>query len=347
MKASIKKLELKFITPGKTSRGILYSKPSWFFILKDKGITSIGECSVIPGLNPEYEENYEKKIFEVADQINQGDIPSLNQLCAFPSIRFGLETALINQSQEKAGILFPSPFTRGEKGININGLIWMGSKREMKSRIGEKLKSGFKVLKLKVGALDFGEELSLLKSIRNEYPPSDLEIRLDANGAFRADEALTKLEQLSEFHIHSLEQPIKAGQWETMAKICSKSPVPVALDEELIGIYTLPEKKKLIETISPSYIILKPGLLGGFEASQQWINIVAENQIGWWVTSALESNVGLNAIAQWTFTLNPTTVQGLGTGQVFSNNIGSPLDLKGPHLWYNPDASWNLENIIK
>jgi len=346
MKASIKKLELKFITPGKTSRGTLYTKPSWYFILQNDGDTGIGECSVIPGLNPEFTEDYEKKIFATAGQINQGNLPVLNELNAFPSIRFGLETALINLTQKKEGILFPSKFTKGEKSININGLIWMGSKDEMKSRIGEKLNSGFKVLKLKVGALDFTEELSLLSSIRQEYSPSDLEIRLDANGAFRGDEALIKLEQLVEFHIHSLEQPIKAGQWERMAEICEKSPIPIALDEELIGIHHLPEKEKLIETISPSYIILKPGLLGGFEISQQWIDIAIENKVGWWVTSALESNIGLNAISQWTFTLNPATVQGLGTGQVFSNNIASPLYLNGPQLLYNPEVSWNLDNII-
>ncbi len=346
MIASIKKLELEFITPGKTSRGTLYTKPSWFFILEKDGNVGIGECSVIPGLNPEYTEGYEQRIFDIANQINKDTLPELSKPDAFPSIRFGLETALINLSQKVEGILYPSSFTRGEKSININGLIWMGNPTEMKSRISEKLNQGFKVLKLKVGALDFSEELSLLKSIRKEYSPSDLEIRLDANGAFHADEALNKLEQLSDFHIHSLEQPIKAGQWEKMAEICRQSPIPVALDEELIGTYNLDKKKKLVAAISPPYIILKPGLLGGFEASQEWIDIATENQVGWWVTSALESNVGLNAIAQWTFTLNPQTVQGLGTGQVFRNNISSPLYLKGPNLMYNPDTSWELGNII-
>ena len=340
IKAQVARIDLQFITPGQTSRGTLYSKRSWFFILEQNGYSGVGECSVIPGLNPEYKDGYEQKIFEIAGKINSGVVPSLDDLDDFPSIRFGLETALLDLQHESQGILFPSAFTRGEKGIPINGLIWMGSKQEMQSRISEKLNQGFMVLKLKVGALDFDQEISLLKNIREEFQPSDLEIRLDANGSFSVSEASEKLKQLSEFQIHSIEQPIKDGQWEAMAEICNTSPLPVALDEELIGITHPSMKEKMLDTINPHFIILKPSLIGGLQKSREWIDLAIAKNTGWWATSALESNVGLNAIAQWVFTLKPKIVQGLGTGQVFSNNIKSPLILKGPELFYDSTLNW-------
>ena len=340
IKARVSRTDFQFITPGQTSRGTLYSKPSWFFILEQNGFSGVGECSVIPGLNPEYKDGYEQKIFEIAEKINSGVVPSLDELDEFPSIRFGLETALLDLQHETQGILFPSAFTRGEKGIPINGLIWMGNKQEMQLRISEKLNQGFRVLKLKVGALDFDEEISLLKNIREQFKPTDLEIRLDANGAFSADNALEKLKQISEFHIHSIEQPIKAGQWEAMAEICSASPLPVALDEELIGITHPSMKEKMLDTINPHYIILKPSLIGGLQKSREWIDLMETKNTGWWATSALESNVGLNAIAQWVFNLKPKMVQGLGTGKVFSNNINSPLKLEGPELFYDSEVNW-------
>lgn len=346
IKARVSRIDLQFITPGQTSRGTLNSKPSWFFILEHNGYSGVGECSVIAGLSPEYPDGYEQKIFEIAEKINSGVVPSLDDLDEFPSIRFGLETALLDLQHESAGILFPSAFTRGEKGIPINGLIWMGNKQEMQSRIREKLDQGFRVLKLKVGALDFDEEISLLRNIRNQFKPADLEIRLDANGAFSVNDAPEKLKQLSDFHIHSIEQPIKAGQWEAMAEICHTSPLPVALDEELIGIINTIIKEKMLDTIKPQYIILKPSLIGGLQKSREWIDIAAAKNIGWWATSALESNVGLNAIAQWVFTLNPEMVQGLGTGQVFSNNIDSPLELSGPLLYHRVNVSWDYSRIL-
>jgi L-alanine-DL-glutamate epimerase-like enolase superfamily enzyme len=216
----------------------------------------------------------------------------------------------------------------------------------MQERIREKLNQGFRVLKLKVGALGFEEEISLLKSIRKEFRPDVLEIRLDANGAFDPETALEKLNRLSEFHIHSIEQPIKAGQREAMAMLCRQSPIPIALDEELIAIADPEIKKKMLTQIQPQYIILKPNLIGGLQKSQEWIDIASGLNIGWWVTSALESNVGLNAIAQWTYTLNSSMVQGLGTGQVFSNNIPSPLQLKGPVLYYRPETEWSFDSIL-
>jgi o-succinylbenzoate synthase len=340
IKATINKVDFQFITPGQTSRGTLYSKPSWFFTLFQEDRIGIGECSVIPGLNPEFKEGYEQKVHEVGEKINLGDIIQLSDLDDFPSIQFGLETALIDLNQAPQGVLFPSAFTYGDQGIAINGLIWMGSKSEMKNHIREKLIAGFKVLKLKVGALDFKEELDLLKNIRKEFNSKYLEIRLDANGAFSPNEAIEKLKWLSDYQIHSIEQPIKEGNWDEMAKLCRTTPLPIALDEELIGIRSLESKKDLLLQINPHYIILKPSLLGGLEKSQEWIKLAEDQNIGWWATSVLESNIGLNAIAQWVFTQKPQMVQGLGTGQVFSNNITSPLELRGPELFYNVGRKW-------
>jgi L-alanine-DL-glutamate epimerase-like enolase superfamily enzyme len=212
----------------------------------------------------------------------------------------------------------------------------------MQNRIGEKLREGFKVLKLKVGALDFKEELDLLKNIRKEFSPADLELRLDANGAFAIDQAEEKLKWLSDFYIHSIEQPIKEGSWDAMAKLCRFSQIPIALDEELIGIVDRETKQELLSTIEPQYIILKPSLIGGLQKSSEWIELANSQNIGWWATSALESNIGLNAIAQWVFTQKPQMVQGLGTGKVFSNNIQSPLELRGSELFYNAGKKWRV-----
>jgi o-succinylbenzoate synthase len=345
MKATVIRRDLQFITPGETSRGTLYSKPSWFVILEEEGRTGTGECSIIPGLSPDYGDSLTEQLNEAALHIQKGNHSIVNHSDLAPSIRFALETALLDLKQPGNGILFSSAFTDGTEGIPINGLIWMGTKDEMKQRIREKLNNGFRVLKLKVGALNFEEELSVLKEIRKEYPREDLELRLDANGAFSTAEALEKLLILSRFHIHSIEQPIKQGNPEEMAELCLHSPIPVALDEELIGISDPADKNKLLETIRPRYIILKPSLTGGLEKSKEWIAIAEKLGIGWWATSALESNVGLNAIAQWVFTLKPDMAQGLGTGQVFSNNVASPLELRGSTLYYNPASAW--KTVIK
>lgn len=341
IKATIKKHELKFIRPGTTSRGTLYTKPSWFIILRTKNGIGIGECSIIPELNPEYDSNYESKVREVTEVINNEGAFDLAELDHYPSIRFGLEQAMLGLKQNSTSVLFPSEFTQGKKGISINGLIWMGSRNEMEAGIRAKLEQGFRVLKLKVGALKFEDELQILKNIREAFKPEDLEIRLDANGAFAPEHALEKLRQLSSFVIHSIEQPIKQGQWDEMAAICKSSPIPIALDEELIGVVEPSQKEVLMKTIQPQYIILKPSLLGGLEKSDEWIALAEKYQVGWWSTSALESNIGLNAIAQWVYVKNPELVQGLGTGQLYSNNIPSPLDLRGPVLYYNPDLNWD------
>ena len=272
------------------------------------------------------------------------DLTGLN-LSTFPAIRFGLETAILDLEQGGNRLLYPSDFTAGTTGIPINGLIWMGNKPEMLSRIAEKLDQGFKVLKMKVGALRFGDELEILRALRKEHPASSLELRLDANGAWQPDEALEKLKQLSKFGIHSVEQPIPAGTPEEMARICTNSTIPIALDEELIGVQAPEQKELLLATIKPHFIILKPSLLGGISASEEWIGLAEKQGTGWWVTSALESNIGLNAIAQWTATLNTTLPQGLGTGSLFSNNVPSPLTVTGSRLFYQPEKTWNLSSL--
>ena len=256
----------------------------------------------------------------------------LNEL---PSLRFGLETALLDLQHQEDGILFPSDFTAGKTGIQINGLIWMGTKDFMFEQIKQKLDVGFSCLKLKIGAIDFKEELSLLNYVRQHFNTNELELRLDANGAFDYNTANDKLEHLSRFHIHSIEQPIKQGQWEEMNRLCENSPIPIALDEELIGIQTVEKKRECLLSIRPQYIILKPSLVGGLAKSDEWIAEAENLNIKWWATSALESNIGLNAIAQWTATKNVSMPQGLGTGQLFKNNIDSSLYLEGEKLYFD------------
>ncbi|MDD2285169.1 MAG: o-succinylbenzoate synthase [Paludibacter sp.] len=331
-----------FRFPAGTSRGVLYSKTSSFLLLKKAGVIALGECSTIPGLSPDPEGLYMPKIEEVCQKLNAGILPEDIDLNAFPSIRFGLEVALTDLRNGGLRILFPSDFTEGKQGIPINGLIWMGTKDFMNEQINRKLKEGYRCLKMKVGALDFGTEVQILKDIRAKFGPNELEIRLDANGAFLPENALSSLETLSEYHIHSVEQPVKPGQYETLQQICRYSPIPVALDEELIA-YPPEKAKELLREIKPAYVILKPSLLGGFAVSKQWIDAAGQTDTGWWVTSALESNVGLNAIAQWAFTLNNPLPQGLGTGQLYHNNILSPLVIRNSSLWYDADAEW--ENI--
>ncbi len=264
-----------------------------------------------------------------------GRIPT-EMLLDYPSIRFGLETALQNFHAGGSWKLWDSDFTRGQAGITTNGLIWMGTFEEMYARIEEKMQLGFRCIKLKIGAIDFEHELALLAFIRQHFSPEQVELRVDANGAFTPGDAMKKLEKLAAFTLHSIEQPIRAGQWEEMARLCHTSPVAIALDEELIGINERHRKEMLLNTIRPQYIILKPSLHGGIAGAEEWTELARERGIGSWVTSALESNVGLNAIAQWCATRHPVMPQGLGTGLLFTNNIDSPLTMKGEKLWFNP-----------
>ncbi|MGD1840471.1 MAG: o-succinylbenzoate synthase [Thermonemataceae bacterium] len=265
----------------------------------------------------------------------------------FPAIHFALEIAFQDLQQGGKRQLFENDFSNGTAPIPINGLIWMGPKSIMLQQIKEKLAAGDRCIKLKIGAIDFEEELALLKYIRTQFGSEEVIVRVDANGAFKPEEALEKLKRLAELALHSIEQPIATQQWEKMAKLCEQSPLPIALDEELIGVV---DRKALLATIQPQYIILKPSLLGGWAASEAWIALAKKHNIGWWMTSALESNIGLNAIAQFTgnLSLHPTaTYQGLGTGQLYHNNIPSPLEVNGGWLHYRSHVNWEVGDITK
>jgi len=343
LKADYIHYPLNFKRPSGTSRGILTEKDSWFIRIWDDRnpeIKGVGECSIIKGLSPDDREGYLDKLKEVCDQIDDFWYYLEEGLREWPSIYFGLETAFLDFKAKGSKILFPSKFTTGEKSIPINGLIWMGDSVFMKEQIQQKLEAGFDCIKMKIGAIHFKEELLLLESIRKEFGSDKIELRVDANGAFGVDSALDKLKDLSQFQLHSIEQPIKAGQWRDMAQLCESTPLPIALDEELIGVYNLQAKLDLLDTIKPQYIILKPSLLGGIKGSKEWIDIAEERNIPWWITSALESNIRLNAIVQWTYTLNNSLPQGLGTGQLYTNNISSPLVISRGNLKYDTNLNW-------
>ncbi len=346
MKARHTQINLQFKFPAGTSRGVLLHKPSSFLVLEQDGFTGIGECSTIPDLSIDPMEFYEQKLNEVCKWINNGNDPENIDLSAFPSIAFGLETALLDLKANGSKKLFPSDFTEGKTGIPINGLVWMGDKEFMQNQITEKIAAGYRCIKLKVGALDFETELEIIAGIRQHFSADEIEIRLDANGGFTPEDALKKLEKLAVYHIHSIEQPIKQGQLDALADICKHSPIPIVLDEELIGIKPT-DIERVIEKTKPAYIILKPSLLGGFKQSEEWIRMAEKHQVKWWITSALEANIGLNAIAQWTYTLNSELPQGLGTGQLYHNNIPSPLEIRDAKLFYQTKNDWDLSAILK
>lgn len=345
MIAKYKKNTLKFKRPSGTSRGVMDTKETWFLIINDGKKTGIGECGILRGLSIDDRPDYEDKLNWVCENIHQGEVKLYKALEEFPSIQMGLETAFLSLKAKNPFKLFPSDFTKGKAAIPINGLVWMGDKEFMSKQIKEKITSGFNCIKMKIGAIDFETEMELLTSVRKEFSAKEIELRVDANGAFTPAEALEKLKRLSELEIHSIEQPIKAGQWEEMARLCDETPLPIALDEELIGIFDVSQKIKLLQTIKPKYIILKPSLIGGFRGSDTWIELAENQNCGWWITSALESNVGLNAIAQYTFTKNSKLPQGLGTGSLFTNNIDSPLEVQNGFLKYNPELLWE-SNIL-
>ncbi|PLX09740.1 MAG: O-succinylbenzoate synthase [Marinilabiliales bacterium] len=342
-KASFTKHTLKFKIPGGTSRGILKTKDSWYLEIWEEEkptIKGIGEASIIKNLSIDDRVDFEEKLIWCINNINSYSNWNRDELQEFPAIKFALEMAFMDLHNGGNNVIFDTEFTKGRKGIFINGLIWMGSYEFMRDQIIDKIDSGFRCIKIKIGAINFEEELSLLKMIREEFDEDQLELRLDANGAFSPSEVLEKLKILAPLGIHSIEQPIKQKQWVEMANLCKLTPIPIALDEELIGLKP-EEVQKMLDTINPQYIILKPSLLGGFEASKKIITLAEERNINWWVTSALEANIGLNAIAQWTYTLKNPLPQGLGTGKVFSNNIKSPLEINNAKLYYNPQKKWS------
>ena len=345
MDAFYKKYDLIFKRPSGTSRGILRKKETWFLVLNNHGKFGIGECGLFRGLSIDDVPEYEDKLSWTCSHIHLGKERLLEDLKEYPSIRFGVEQAFTSLTSENPFVLFPSAFTKSKAVIDINGLIWMGNLEYMQEQITQKIELGYDCIKIKIGAIDFNTELSLLASLRKKYSKEEIELRVDANGAFKVDEALDKLIKLAACDIHSIEQPLKQGFPLEMKHLCKNSPLPIALDEELIGHHTLTEKETLLQTIMPHYIILKPSLIGGFKACEEWINLASKLGIGWWITSALESNIGLNAIAQWTYTLNNKMPQGLGTGSLFTNNFDSPLEIQKGKLHYNNNSIWE-QNII-
>ena len=345
LKATYKKYQLQFKRPAGTSRGVYKTRDSWIISLWDDAQPeniAYGECAPLPDLSLEYDENYEAKIKEVCDGIDDFFYWLDGGLLTYPSILFGLEMALIDLQNGIQQKLYDTSFTQGDEGLLINGLIWMGDPAYMREQIQEKLDQGFHCIKLKIGANAIEEELAILSTIREAFPADQLELRVDANGAFTPENVMPILERLAQLDIHSIEQPIKQGQIRDMRYFCRKSPVPIALDEELIGIHTFDEKRALLKNTKPQYIILKPSLHGGISGCEEWIQLAEEKKIGWWITSALESNIGLNAIAQWTASLNVTLPQGLGTGQLFTNNFASPLYIKGDRLFHSSEEKWNI-----
>lgn len=336
LKIAIEPLTLHFKRPSGTSRGILLKKNSWIITIWDQNNAEVkgkGECSIIESLSPDWNENYVFNLNYLTahfSELQNIDHPWFEDK---PSIKFGVETALLDLKNGGKQILFPSLFTNGEEGIKINGLIWMGDKDFMFQQIKEKIEAGFTCIKMKIGAIDFEAEIDLLRYIRTHFSQSDIELRVDANGAFSYSSALEKLKTLSDYKLHSIEQPIRQGNIEHMARLCETTPLDIALDEELIGVHGT-ERISLLDAIKPQYIILKPSLVGGLKESNDWINKSEERGIRWWITSALESNIGLNAIAQWTYTLNNKMPQGLGTGQLYTNNTKSPLQIEKGFLYH-------------
>ncbi|MCD8310383.1 MAG: o-succinylbenzoate synthase [Prevotellaceae bacterium] len=330
--------QLHFKSPAGTSRGVYTVRDVWYLWLTDterQGM-GVGECAPLPALSCDDTPRYGEVLEAACRDFERKGTIDREALLPYPSILFGLETAL--RHLEAGSLrLWHTPFSEGKEGIPTNGLIWMGSYEQMHRRITEKTRVGFRCIKLKIGAIDFDKELALLAHIRRRFPPEEVALRVDANGAFTPGDAMEKLRRLSAYGLHSIEQPIRAGQWQEMACLCAATPLPIALDEELIGINRREEKTALLDTIRPQYIILKPSLHGGISGCTEWRTLAAERGIGSWVTSALESNIGLNAIAQWCATLHPLLPQGLGTGLLFTDNIDTPLCMQGDRLWFHPD----------
>lgn len=327
---------------AKTSRDELRERKVWFIVLEDeRGKRGIGECAMLPGLSVDDCPDYENLLNEVCAHPS-AFLDEMNRLSNWPSIRFGLEMASLSLRGANPFLLFPGPFTTGLQNLRINGLVWMNDASSMAAEAREKLRDGFSCIKLKIGAINKEDEFSILKFLRSQFSAEDLEIRVDANGAFSPDEAPLVLDELAKLKVHSIEQPIRAGQPAAMRELCRNTPVPIALDEELIGLTEWQDQKALLDFVRPQYIILKPTLIGGFSASQSWIDLAAEYETGFWITSALESNVGLNAIAQWTAGLPGNNLpQGLGTGSLYRNNIASPLEVKAGYLHYRQDRNWD------
>ncbi|AMM52095.1 chloromuconate cycloisomerase [Rufibacter sp. DG15C] len=345
---------LQFKFDARTSRGAMQTHQAHFIRVHhtdNPAKQGWGECSPLPGLSPDYSADFFELLQTLCQQYNALESDSYEDEKGFafwksleqwPSVNFGFETAFVDYMRGGDFQLYPSAFARSEQGIKINGLVWMGDPAFMREQIKKKLAQGFTCLKLKIGGLDFAQELSILEEIRRVASPEAMELRLDANGAFDPTEALFKLDQLARFSIHSIEQPIRQGQGKEMREVCQHSPIPVALDEELIGVVGKENRWELLKALEPAYIIIKPTLVGGLTASREWIQVAQSMQVDWWMTSALESNIGLNAIAQFAASFQNPLPQGLGTGQLYHNNLASPLEIRGEELWYAKDKAWEL-----
>ena len=342
MRASFHKYNLQFKVPSGTSRGVMTEKETWFIILENEGKVGVGECGILRALSCDDRPDYEQKLAWTCDNISLGVDQLWEALLEFPSIQFGVEMAFMSLASDNPFLLFNSDFTNGIKSIPINGLVWMGNEANMQQQIEQKIADGFKCIKLKIGAIDFDQELQLLGFIRAHFSASEMEIRVDANGAFDIELALDKLNQLAGFELHSIEQPIQKNNTDTMSELCKISPIDIALDEELIGVFLLQEKEDLLIKIKPKYIILKPSFVGGFRGTLEWISLAEKHNIRWWITSALESNIGLNAIAQFTYLQQNLMPQGLGTGALYTNNFDCPLDVYQGQLWYKNNVNWNF-----
>lgn len=341
MLVKVQRHRLQFRRPATTSRDTLQFKDTWFISeWEGDNLTAIGEASPIFGLSPEIEDVYESVLRKALEQ-PQNFITDRNHWQHYPSIVFGVETFLRSRAATTPFTLFDTPFTQGQPQA-INGLIWMGNAAYMQDQIEEKLQEGFSCIKLKIGALDWALEHGILAELRGLFPANQLEIRVDANGAFTDRGPLEKLRALADLEIHSIEQPIRAGLWDTMAELCQESPIPIALDEELIGVSNTDDRDALLDRIQPHFLILKPSLLGGWASCNDWIQRAEKRSIQWWATSALESNVGLNAIAQWISGHDNPLPQGLGTGGLYTNNLSSPLRIQQAHLCHLQNKPWDL-----
>lgn len=349
LKIKIIPYTLQFKRPAGTSRGVYHDHKIWYVVVTsalEPERWGVGECAPLFDLSCDYNDNYEQALNYFCHKLEQDGGLDIEALRPYPSILFGLETALCHLDRGSYQ-LWDTSFSKGETGIPINGLIWMGNYDYMLEQLEAKMQQGFRCIKLKIGAINFEEELKLLHFIRQHYSEDQITLRVDANGAFTPSEALEKLKRLSEFGLHSIEQPIRAGQWAEMAKLTKETPLAIALDEEMIGINQPDEKKRMLEIICPQYIVLKPTLHGGISGATEWIALAESMNIGCWITSALESNVGLNAISQWCATFNNPFPQGLGTGALYTNNVEMPLEIKGDCLWYNTNGkTFSINDII-
>lgn len=328
-----------------TSKGMINARTVWYLIAWDTDrphIRGIGEAALFPGHSREFPADVRTKLLELCADTTDWEQRLRTDLVAVPSVRFAVEQCLRDLAVSGTKQLFPSPFTLGRQAIPINGLVWMGDKATMKQRIREQIEKGFTTVKMKIGAIGIDDELDLLRAVRQEFGPGDITLRVDANGAFSARDAMAVLERLAALQVHSIEQPVAPGLYEVMAELCEHSPVPIALDEDLIGQNHADAKRDLLDNVRPRFIVIKPSLVGGWAATQEWIDLAKARNIGWWITSALESSIGLNAIAQWTATLGVDLAQGLGTGSVYGDNIPSPLLAERGELRYRPEVAWDL-----